>query len=54
MEISEYFGGKMEFTIEATSKKDALEKAKCLVVSSYKFDNCKKDTIRVVKKLQNK
>ena len=54
VEIKKYFGGKIEFIIEATDKKDALEKAKSYVERSYKFDNCKKDTIRVVKKLQSK
>lgn len=52
MEISKYFGGKIEFTIDATDKADALEKAKERVSSSHEFDDCKKDTIKVVKKLQ--
>ena len=52
MEISKYFGGKIEFTIDAINKADALERAKHHVSSSYEFDNCKKDTVEVVKKLQ--
>lgn len=52
MEISKYFGGKIEFTIDATDKADALEKARNRVSSTHEFDNCKKDTLRVVKKLR--
>lgn len=54
IEISRYFGGKIKFTIEALDKKDAFEKASLHVRTSHEFNNCKKDTMRVVKKLQNK
>lgn len=50
IEVSKYFGGKIEFTVEAVDKADALEKAKHHI--SFYVDNCKKDTVKVVKKLQ--
>ena len=52
VEITKYFGDKIEFVIEAEDKVNALEKAKHYVKSSYKFDGYRRDTIKVVKKLQ--
>lgn len=54
LEISKFFGGKIEFEIEAEDKSDALSKGMEYIKTSYKFDNCKKDTLTVIKKLQSK
>lgn len=52
MSVSMYFGGDKEFTIEALDKNDALENAKLHIKTSKEFDNCKIDTLRVIKKLK--
>lgn len=44
----------MEFIVEGVDKSDALEKAKSHVENDAKFDNCKKDTIKIAKKLKSK
>lgn len=54
IEITKWFGGKMEFTVEAVTKQDALDKAKTYVNFTHMFDNCNKNSIKVVKKLQSK
>lgn len=52
-EASDYFMGiPYTFKVEATSKAEALEKAKCHPV--LKIHDVKRDSIRVVKKLQKR
>lgn len=52
-EASDYFMGiPYTFKVEATSKAEALEKAKCHLV--LKIHDVKRDSIRVVKKLQKR
>lgn len=52
IEISSYFGGVQHFTVDAENKLDALDKARMYVNLSPIYDNCKKNTVKVVKKLQ--
>jgi len=52
MRVEKYFGGYEEFTIEGHDKNDALENAKCHMKHNHKFDNCKCETIEVVKKMK--
>ena len=52
--IEKYFGVEKEFLVEAENKQHALEKAKSCIEASHEFDNYKKGTVRVVKKVQTK
>lgn len=49
IEITNNAGNKMEFNIEAFDEEDALERAKQYVNSKANFNDCQKDTIKVLK-----
>lgn len=53
VKIFHWFGSPKQFVIEGENKQDALDRAR-IYVESYEFDDYNRNSVKVIKKLQNK